>query len=118
MAKVLVIDDEDSVRNYLGVLIKRLGCEVCLAADAAEAMTALGNETFQMVIADIMLPDAPSMAEWTSKLTEAAGTTPIVLISGMHTAELDALVASGKVKAFLSKPFELAFVRDLLKEIQ
>lgn len=118
--KVLVIDDEQAIRSYLGALIKRFGYEVTTASCAEEALAALGaaDAGFGLVIADICLPDAPVSAVWCDKLIGAVGGKfPVVLISGAPTPELEALAKSGKVHAFLSKPFELAFIRDIVKKV-
>lgn len=114
---VLIIDDEVSVRSYLGTLVKRSGYGSDVAGSATEALDKMGKNVYSLIIADICLPDALGVQSWTDQLTAAAKGVPIVLISGAPSAELEKLGQTGKVRAFLSKPFELAFIRNILKEI-
>lgn len=117
MANVLVIDDEETVRSYLSALIRRVGHEVETVDSATAGLERLSQARFGMVVADICLPDAQVLAQWTQQLVSAAGQTPIILISGAPTPELEQMAKSGQVRAFLSKPFELAFIKNILKEV-
>ena len=117
MAHVLVVDDEESVRAYLSALVCRFGYEVEAVDCATAALERLSQSSYGMVVADIRLPDAPVFAQWIQQLLAAAGQTPVVLISGAPTPELEQLAKSGQVRAFLSKPFELAFIKNILQEV-
>jgi two-component system response regulator PilR (NtrC family) len=114
---VLLIDDEASVRTYLSSLVSRFGYEVEAVDCAATGLERLSHASYGMVIADICLPDVPVAAQWTQQLIAAAGQTPIVLVSGVPTPELEQLAKSGQIRAFLSKPFELAFIKNILQEV-
>jgi len=117
MAKVLLIDDEESVRTYLSALVRRFGYEVEAVDCATAGLERLAQTSYGLVIADICLPDAPVLTQWTQQLLAAAGQTPIVLISGAPTPELEQLAKSGQIRAFLSKPFELGFIKNILQEV-
>lgn len=56
MAKILVIDDEEAVRNILGRLLERAGHEVLYADDGAAGMTLLAEQGAHVVITDIFMP--------------------------------------------------------------
>ncbi len=117
MARILVVDDEETIRSYLSKLIERFGHEPDTAETAAEARTKIAQGGYGMVIADIRLPDSPpTVVDWVGQLAAAVGATPLVLISGAPTPELETFAREGKVRAFLSKPFELAFIRNIVKE--
>lgn len=117
MARILVVDDEDMVRSYLSVLVTRFGHEAVTAETAAEALEKVRSEKFGLIIADIRLPDAPVVDEWVHQITAAGAGSPVILISGAPTPELEAMASSGLVRAFLSKPFELGFIRNILREV-
>ncbi len=117
MARVLVIDDEETVRTYLSALVRRFGYEVETADCGAMGLAHLSQSTFGVVIADIRLPDEQWAGQWIKQLLAAAGQTPVVLISGAPTPEFEQLAKSGQVRAFLSKPFELAFIKNILSEV-
>ena len=54
---VLVVDDEDGIRNALERFLKRLGYKVLLAADAAEALAALSKDKPTAMLSDIRMPN-------------------------------------------------------------
>ena len=56
MARVLIVDDEESIRTSLGAFATKDGHTVCLASDAMEAMELLEEEPFDVVVTDIILP--------------------------------------------------------------
>ncbi len=54
--RVLIVDDEEDIRNSISYLIKRMGFESALARDGREAIRLLKNEKFDLVIMDIFMP--------------------------------------------------------------
>ena len=116
MGTVLVIDDESAVRDYLAALINRLGYGAETAATAADGLAKLTRPECRLVIADIFLPDSPPPAQWIQQLAETAAGRRVVLISEAPTQELSECATACGVTTFLSKPFELAFIRGILKE--
>jgi DNA-binding NtrC family response regulator len=116
MGTVLVIDDELGIRDYLATVIQRLGHETVTAATGAEGIEKLASTDCQLVIADIYLPDSPPAEEWIRQLAQAAGTRPVVLISGAPSQALRECATACGITTFLSKPFELAFIRSILKK--
>ncbi len=117
MGTVLIIDDESAIRDYLALLIQRLGHRTETAATAVAGLAKIAEPSCHAVIADIYLPDSPAPEEWIRQLAEAADGKPIVLISGEPTQKLNDCAASCGVTAFLSKPFELTFIRNILQNV-
>lgn len=117
MGNILIVDDEPAISNYLALLIKNAGHQVEETQTAEEALAKLRAQRFQLVIADILLPDAPDSQTWICSLKDQAGDMPIVLISGAPSNELTTFAKEHGVLAFLSKPFELAFIRNILKTV-
>lgn len=116
MGFVLIIDDESAVRDYLSALIKRLGYDVIAAATAADGLVQLARPDCQLAIADVFLPDSPPPEQWIRQLAQTAAERRVVLISGAPTQQLSECATACGVTTFLSKPFELAFIRGILKE--
>ena len=59
--RVLVVDDEEVIRDVLGTLLTREGYEVAAAASAAEATAMFDAEPYDVVLLDLMLPDRPGL---------------------------------------------------------
>jgi two-component system response regulator PilR (NtrC family) len=59
--RVLVVDDEEVIRDVLETLLAREGYEVASAPDAESAITLFDQEPFDVVLLDLMLPDRPGL---------------------------------------------------------
>lgn len=114
MANILIIDDDDSVRNYLSTLVARLGHLAIPVGTCAEGLARLNDPAVQIVISDIFLPDSPPSREWVARLKQGAAGRPLILITGEPDDDLVAMAQCGEICAFLTKPFELAFIKSIL----
>ena len=116
MGNVLIVDDEQAIGDYLARLITRLGHQAETTMNAADTLAKLDSGGFQLVIADIRLPDAPDAQAWVTGLCQKAKDIPVVLISGAPSAGW-MTAQSQRRAAFLSKPFELAFIKNILQNV-
>ena len=114
MANILIIDDDVAVREYLATLVTRLNHKAFQAETCAQGIAQMANPEVQIIISDIYLPDSPALGEWVDQLQAKAGGRPLILITGEPSDELAAKAQSGEIMAFLTKPFELAFIKGLL----
>lgn len=117
MATVLIIDDEPAIGDYLARLINRMGHLAQTAQTAADAFAKIDAASFNLIIADIRLPDAPDALQWIRDIADKCAGVPLVLISGAPSSELDECAKGHGVLAFLSKPFELTFIRNILQKV-
>ena len=116
MANILIIDDDIAVREYLATLVTRLNHKAFQAATCAEGVAQMASRDIQIIIADIYLPDSPPLGEWVDMLKAKAARRPLILITGEPSEELAAKAQGGEITAFLTKPFELAFIKGLLAQ--
>ncbi len=79
--RVLVVEDEATVRHFLGMGLKRLGHHPVLTADAKEALAALDAGLFDVVLTDLGLPGV-SGEEVARLVAQRAPATPVVLLTG------------------------------------
>lgn len=102
--KVLVVDDEQDIRNLLNIYLKKLGCEVLMAADGLEAVeTAKADNTIDLIVMDIMMPKL-SGTEACEKIREFS-TVPVLFLTA-KTKEPDQNAAYNVGgDDFLPKPF-------------
>ncbi|MEJ2700595.1 MAG: response regulator, partial [Desulfuromonadales bacterium] len=54
--RILVVDDEESMREFLSIMLHREGYEVDAASDGAQAAASLKDKTYDLVISDIKMP--------------------------------------------------------------
>jgi len=79
--KVLVVDDEASVRELFTELLKKEDCAVTTLSNAEEALDLLEKECFDAVLMDIKLPGISGM-EALKKIKEKRPQLPVIMITG------------------------------------
>lgn len=106
MSRILVIDDERSIRNTLKDILEYEKYEVDLAEDGIKAMDKVKSAEYDIILCDIKMPGMDGI-EVLEKLTDLTPDTPVVMISG-H-GNIDTAVDSIKKGAFdyIEKPLDL-----------
>ena len=119
MAKILVVEDTESLCRLYQSVLGRSGHEVILAQTGDAAVTAAVQDRPDLVILDLLLPEE-SGAEVAQAL-EAAGTfpaVPLIVTTALHDSQAWAIAGSLGAAAVLVKPFDiqrlLTLVRDTL----
>jgi DNA-binding response OmpR family regulator len=104
--RVLVVDDEQSIRLLCSVNLAMEGAEVVEAADGTEALErAEGDAPFDLVLLDVMLPDIGGH-EVARRLVAGGIRAPIVFLSARaDPADLEAGYEAGGVD-YITKPFD------------
>src|SRR5438552_6761954 len=102
--RVLVVDDDDDIRAFLGSVLAKQSITVVTAGSGAEAMSVLGREAFDVVLLDLRLPDASGLdvLRWAK---EADVDTEFIVLTG-H-AEVETAVEAMRLGAydFVAKPW-------------
>ena len=98
MARILVVDDEESVREITCLILRRAGHVLESAGGAEEALVMLRQERFDLLITDITMPDVNGLE--LAKQAAKAGGGPVLLMSGG-----EAPPTLGRGMQFLRKPF-------------
>src|SRR5437763_7565288 len=105
MAKILIIDDEVSIRTTLANILHDEGHQTALAESGEAAIAQFAREEFDLVILDLWLPGIDGMT--VLERLRAAGAPPVIVISG-H-GNIDTAVRATRLGAydFLEKPLSL-----------
>ena len=117
MAKILVIDDETSVLDYVCRLVEKEGHSTVRALNCSEGETAAADPSVDIIIADIFLPDSPGNEEWLEKVKEIAAGRPFVFITGFPSQDIIDKSNNLGAAGLLSKPFEMPFIKELLSKL-
>ena len=106
MAKILLVDDEASIRMALKEILEYESHTVIESPDAVAGLKALSQETFDLVITDIKMPKVDGL-EFLQQIKEHGHEMPVVMITGHGT--IDTAVESIKKGAFdfIQKPLDL-----------
>ena len=111
-ARVLVVDDQESMRDVLVECLEFGGYEACSASTGEEGMEALDRQSIGLVITDHLMPGMNGF-EFT-KLIRESYDIPVIMLTGMgQPDEADSYVEV--VDAYLSKPIG---VHELLDKIE
>lgn len=113
--KALVVDDDQTVREYIGVVLSSLGVEAVLAASGEAALEKMREEAnaFRVVFLDLLMPGLDGV-ETLKRLKEISTSLLVVIITGLDQGhELITEAIKHSPVAFLSKPIN----RNQLKQV-
>jgi signal transduction histidine kinase len=113
--RVLVADDEPSVRATVRRLLERRGATVVVAADGLEAEARLRDERFDLVVLDVQMPGRGGY-EVLAFARSTEPTLPIVLMSG-YTGRVRGEGGEEEPDAFIEKPFTAKVIDTVIDEI-
>lgn len=115
-SRVLVVDDEEDVRNLVAFNLRAAGMEVLFAGDGADAISSIRRERPDLVVLDLMLPeiDGLSVCEMIRKLPEGSD-TPVVMLTAWVTDRARLVGLQAGANDYLTKPFS---PRELVGRVQ
>ena len=116
MATVLVIDDEDGIRNLLDTLLSRKGYEVVLASNGQRGLELFRRKRPDVVVLDLKMPDMNGLAVL-QQVRQLNPTQPVVVLTGAGTAEAEQQVRALGVTEYVEKEFSLHRLGDALKRL-
>jgi len=106
MAKILVIDDEASIRNTLKEILEYEKHEVELAEDGAKGIELFENNTFDIVLCDIKMPKMDGI-EVIGNIFKQSSDIPVIMISGHGTVDIAVDTIKKGAYDFIEKPLDL-----------
>ena len=112
MIKILLAEDDESMRLYLARALERVGYHVTQADRGTTALELIERESFDLLLTDIVMPEMDGI-ELAQKVATIAPDTRVMFITGFAAVALKAGRAAPTAKV-LSKPFHL---RDLVAEV-
>ena len=109
MASIIIVDDSDALREMLASVLESKGHTVTQAVNGAAAMKVFEDQSFDLAVFDIYMPDADGLALLTH-LRENGHDLPVVMMSGGRPGtpleQAVAIADAYGADAVLFKPFE------------
>ena len=105
---IVVVEDHDDARTYLGVFLGHLGANVIMARDAFEGLEAIKNNHPNLVLADIVMPGMNGfelLHEIRALGADAGGGVAVIAMSALFTDADRARILNAGFQACLPKPF-------------
>ncbi len=114
-AHILVVDDDQSLREFLEIFFLREGYDIKIAASAEEAIQIMAESKIDLVLSDVRLPGIDGV-KFLKKIKAEYPSIPVILITAF--ASMDTAVAAMKEGAwdYLTKPFHLDELREVVKQ--
>lgn len=106
MKKVLIIDDEKSIRRTLREILEYEKYQVDEAADGAEGLGMIQKGKYDIILCDIKMPKMDGI-EVLDKIMQLSSDTPVVMISGHGTIETAVEAVKKGAFDFIAKPLDL-----------
>lgn len=113
MARILLAEDDESMRRFLSKALENAGHEVVSFGKGDEAHGRLKQDIFDILLTDIVMPEMDGI-ELARLAAELDPTLKIMFITGFAAVALNPEVAAPRDAKVLSKPFHL---RDLVAEV-
>ena|SRR5436190_12688399 len=114
---VLIVDDDERLREFVRVNLEAEGYEVREAANAQEGLDALAAEPPDLVLLDVMMPQVDGW-EMLRRLQErhGVGSIPVIMFSGKAEEGAEAAASRG-AQAFIGKPFDPRALIESTKQL-
>ncbi|MBI2132974.1 MAG: response regulator transcription factor [Candidatus Tectomicrobia bacterium] len=107
MAKILIADDDSTLRDMLRAAFERDGHEVSHAADGNETVERIRETAFDLVLLDISLPDKSGPQVLAQLKAENSPIPPTMILSSKVSHELVRQCLDAGARDFVIKPFNL-----------
>jgi len=115
MSRILVVDDELSMRDFLSIMLKKEGHEVVAAENGGSALKVIQSEIFDLLITDIKMPGVDGM-EVLKTVKEVSPETVVIMITAFATT--GTAVEAMKLGAYdyITKPFKVDEIRLVIQK--
>src|SRR5918993_1710891 len=114
-SRILVVDDERSMREFLAIMLAREGHDVVAAENGAQALAALRQRPFDLLISDIRMPDCSGI----DVLREAKGLQadlPGILMTAFSSTETAIEALRSGALDYISKPFDVDEMKRVIAQ--
>jgi FixJ family two-component response regulator len=114
--KILVADDDPTLRSELAELLRADGHDVQIASDGGEALERLESDAFEVALLDLVMPRATGL-EILHRLQVIRPETAVVMITGHGSVDIAVEAMKGGAVDFVVKPFEIESLERVLQGI-
>jgi excisionase family DNA binding protein len=115
---VLIVDDDEGLREYVRVNLEAEGYEVREAGSAEEGLAQLEEESPDLILLDVMMPKVDGW-EMLQRVQErhGVGAIPVIMFSGKVDERSAAEATSRGAQAFIGKPFDPRALIESTKQL-
>lgn len=113
---ILIVDDDDSVRELISFIVKKEGFQIENAADGEEALNKARAVNPDLILLDLMLPKFGGFEILRELQSDETSTIPIIIITGRYTdrSTSEMIKQEPNVRDFIEKPVKPQVLASLL----
>lgn len=115
MAKILIIDDEETLRITICELLSFVGYKVCEAEDGRDGLEKVKKFKPDVILCDIMMPKLDGYGFMERHIISEFSYIPVIFLSAKIDPKDKKMGASLGVKQFLKKPFVFSELKQLIE---
>ena len=104
--KILIVDDEEAIRNFMVSLFSKFGHRCETVKDGIEALEKVKKHSFDSAVIDIVMPHMDGIT-LTKELKKSYPDLPIMIMTGKDDEHSAGLVIAAGAREFIKKPFPL-----------
>ena len=112
--KILVADDEQSMREFLDIMLKKDGYKVSLASNGEEVTKLVENDLFDLVLLDIRMPRLDGISAL-KKIKAIAPETIVIMITAYASADTAIKAMKEGAYDYITKPFKVDEIKLIIK---
>ena len=112
--RILIVDDELSMREFLSILLEREGYDVNVAASANDALSMMQSALFDLVLSDVNMPGLSGI-ELLARIKEISPETAVLMLTAFSTAEQAVEAMKLGAYDYICKPFKNEEIKQLVK---
>ena len=113
--KIIVIDDEPGMRDFLEIMLQKDGYIVETASDGPEALDKMDNSLFDLAITDIQMPIMNGI-EVLKKINEKSPDTTVIMITAYASHETAIEAMKLGAYDYITKPFKIDEIKLIIKK--
>jgi len=112
--KILVVDDELSMREFLQILLEKEGYAAQTAANTTDALSILQQTPIDLVISDIKMPGGSGLS-FLEQMRASGLQIPLILITAYASPEDAVRAMKGGAFDYITKPFNVGEIKEIIK---
>ncbi len=113
--RVLVVDDEPGMRDFLEIMLRKDGYEVDTASDGAEAIDRIEQKMFDLAVVDIQMPIMNGI-DVLQKINEKSPETTVIMITAYASHETAIEAMKLGAYDYITKPFKIDEIKLVIKK--
>ena len=114
MAEILIVDDDQGMREFLEIMLTREGYSVSTASDAAKALARCQRGKYDLIITDLKMPKMDGIA-FLRKVKDIAPETLVILITAYASGETAITAMHEGAYDYIEKDFEIDELKRIIR---